>query len=576
LVTIAPLEDLVGGRATLDTRQRAKQPDWSYGDSDSGATPAARLGNTPVHIARRGRTGKWPEWTPSVNTEQPFPLVDDVHDVHDAIDALIDRAMADGEEDLDDPIADVVVAVRTHVDVTKRVLFPMVRRVGDDDGDRLADAAEAQERTVLRLVGQIDRADVHRSLRDIGVAMHEHAAIGDELLALLRAELDPIERSSLADGLAAARATSTVSRLYRSASRITAPVSPPLPQQQDRHEETVDRLAAQPQSPEGDGALAGANPTGDELASVESVTPAVIVGSAPRAMPVQSRDKRAALRSILVGVDGSSAAGAALEWAGRLAAHVGAEIVVANIFEPEQAELSPDDYAKLVAGAEQRLVEEWTASLRWTNVQHRCLQLTGPPDSLLAATDAAGADLLVVGTRGAGRHAGLHLGSLAHHLAHYTRGPLAIVPVAGAGSSINRIVVAVDGSAGSVAAVRWCADIASAAGTEVTAVCAFDPHPRWGFGDEAGGWRSAAEAAISTEWIAPLRAAGAVARTRIVEGKHILAALESAAADEDAGLFVVGTRGLSEVGGLRLDRLPLQLVHHTHLPVVLIPPVDRD
>jgi nucleotide-binding universal stress UspA family protein len=82
--------------------------------------------------------------------------------------------------------------------------------------------------------------------------------------------------------------------------------------------------------------------------------------------------------------------------------------------------------------------------------------------------------------------------------------------------------------------------------------------------------------AISTEWIAPLRAAGAVARTRIVDDKHPLAALEKAAADEDAGLFVVGTRGLGEVGGMRLGRLPLRLVHHTHLPVVLVPPSDRD
>ena len=109
----------------------------------------------------------------------------------------------------------------------------------------------------------------------------------------------------------------------------------------------------------------------------------------------------------------------------------------------------------------------------------------------------------------------------------------------------------------------------------MTAVCAFDPHPRWGFGDDVSAWRATAEEAISAERIAPLRAAGAVVRTRIVEGKHPLSALERVAAEEGAGLFVVGTRGLSEVGGLRLGRLPLQLVHHTHLPVVLVPPADR-
>ena len=44
----------------------------------------------------------------------------------------------------------------------------------------------------------------------------------------------------------------------------------------------------------------------------------------------------------------------------------------------------------------------------------------GDPDALLAtATDHA--DLLVVGTRGAGGFAHPHLGGVAHHFAHHTR-----------------------------------------------------------------------------------------------------------------------------------------------------------
>jgi nucleotide-binding universal stress UspA family protein len=82
-------------------------------------------------------------------------------------------------------------------------------------------------------------------------------------------------------------------------------------------------------------------------------------------------------------------------------------------------------------------------------------------------------------------------------------------------------------------------------------------------------------AVISDDWVAPLHAAGVTVRTRIVEDTHPLIALAGTARDEDAGLIVVGTRGLSKVGALRLGRLPLQLVHHTHLPVVLVPPTDR-
>lgn len=53
---IAPLADLVGGRAVLDPRQRAKQPDWSYDRVDSGAAPAALLGTR--QSTSRGRWGR--------------------------------------------------------------------------------------------------------------------------------------------------------------------------------------------------------------------------------------------------------------------------------------------------------------------------------------------------------------------------------------------------------------------------------------------------------------------------------------------------------------------------------------
>jgi nucleotide-binding universal stress UspA family protein len=165
----------------------------------------------------------------------------------------------------------------------------------------------------------------------------------------------------------------------------------------------------------------------------------------------------------------------------------------------------------------------------------------------------------------------LHLGSLAHHLAHHTSGPLAIIPVAGAANDVDRIVLGVDGSPGSAAATAWCADVAAALRASVLAVCAVDPRPpRRGMADDR--WRAVAQAAISEDWISPLRAAGVDVRTTVTDGTHPLDALTAAAAQDGAGLVVVGTRGLSDVGGVRLGRLPLQLVHHTRLPVVLVPP----
>lgn len=81
---------------------------------------------------------------------------------------------------------------------------------------------------------------------------------------------------------------------------------------------------------------------------------------------------------------------------------------------------------------------------------------------------------------------------------------------------------------------------------------------------------------MECEWVAPLRAANVPVRTRIIEDIHPVAALATAVEDEGGGLLVVGTRGFSGVVGLRLGRVPIQLVHHTQMPVVLVPPTADD
>jgi nucleotide-binding universal stress UspA family protein len=53
------------------------------------------------------------------------------------------------------------------------------------------------------------------------------------------------------------------------------------------------------------------------------------------------------MKHILVGVDGSDAAAAALAWAGRLGRLLDGEVVVATAFRPDQAEVSPERYEEL-------------------------------------------------------------------------------------------------------------------------------------------------------------------------------------------------------------------------------------
>lgn len=130
----------------------------------------------------------------------------------------------------------------------------------------------------------------------------------------------------------------------------------------------------------------------------------------------------------MVGLDGSPAAADACRWAAWLAAKTDAHLITASAWLPHQSEGSPDDIAERRVAAESQLDNEWSQPARLVGVAPRPLLLDGSPELLLEAAEAEHADLLVVGNRGVGGLAGLHLGSVAHHLTHHTVRPLAIVP----------------------------------------------------------------------------------------------------------------------------------------------------
>jgi nucleotide-binding universal stress UspA family protein len=278
------------------------------------------------------------------------------------------------------------------------------------------------------------------------------------------------------------------------------------------------------------------------------------------------------MKRILVGVDGSESSTAALGWAERLAALNDAELVVANVLEPDQSELAPGTTDALQVDAERHLLTDWSAPLHASGVAWSTLVLTGDPDALLNAADHEDVDLVVVGTRHHGTVAAFHIGSLAHHLAHLTRRPLAIIPEQSARQPSDHIVIGVDGSEGSRAAARWVADMAAPAGVTVLAVYVCEHSIEWVPETDPRSWHRAAEDKLDGEWVAPLRAAGLTVETALIEDFHPVDALTTAADDAGAGLIVVGTSRVHELAGARLGRFPLQLVHHCQVPVVLVPP----
>lgn len=272
---------------------------------------------------------------------------------------------------------------------------------------------------------------------------------------------------------------------------------------------------------------------------------------------------------ILVGVDGSAAAQDALGWSADLAARAGLELVAARVFVPTQAELPPDQDARLHE-RQQRELDEWCASLPPGTAGPRTLLVDGDPaDALHATAHAQDAGMLVVGGRGTGGFLHLHIGSVAHHLAHHTTLPLAIVPHSGA-APVRHVVVGLDGSPGSLAAAELCAELAAGVGVPATAVHAAEPFAEWVPANDPHGWRHQAEADVRG-WAAPIAKAGVRLDVDIDRDIHPVAAIARALERHPGSIAVVGTRGAGGFAGLRLGRVPLQLVHTTGAAVVLVP-----
>lgn len=137
---------------------------------------------------------------------------------------------------------------------------------------------------------------------------------------------------------------------------------------------------------------------------------------------------------IVVGVDGSEGSRRALRWAIEQAtargAHIQALIVWQRTFDYGRERYWPADMA-LAEAAGQRLadaVAEVTGG--GTAVTIEQLVVEGDPGQALCEY-SAGADLLIVGSRGLGGFAGLLLGSVSTKCAHHSRCPVVIVPAVG-------------------------------------------------------------------------------------------------------------------------------------------------
>lgn len=132
------------------------------------------------------------------------------------------------------------------------------------------------------------------------------------------------------------------------------------------------------------------------------------------------------------------------------------------------------------------------------------------------------------------------------------------------------ILVGVDGSHESAAALRWALDEARLRGGAIRAVAAWDfPAMTAGSMDpDPGVYARGAEQAVDMV-IRGLDTGGVPLTKQVVRGQPARVLLEAA---EDADLLVVGSRGHGGFAGLLLGSVSAQAVHHSPCTTVVVRP----
>jgi nucleotide-binding universal stress UspA family protein len=276
---------------------------------------------------------------------------------------------------------------------------------------------------------------------------------------------------------------------------------------------------------------------------------------------------------IVVGVDGSDHATRAMQWAVDEARLHRAEVEMvlawslADQYYPDRSDRFEHRYTHDDARAALAAwVAEAVGDAAGVSVSQRAV-CDLPVHALLEAGDAA--DLLVLGARGTGGFEGLLLGSVSDRVTQLASRPVAVIrglaPV-----QRGRVVVGIDRSARSLAAMRWAAAEAIVRDAELDVVYAWkypvmaappvvSSIPEYSTLEEAA--REVLDGALADPALADARVYG-----HVTHGAPARSLIERAAG---AGLLVVGTRGLGRVTGTLLGSVSRQALHHAPCPVVV-------
>ncbi|GGW12974.1 universal stress protein [Streptomyces capoamus] len=284
-------------------------------------------------------------------------------------------------------------------------------------------------------------------------------------------------------------------------------------------------------------------------------------------------------RPITAGVDGTEESLAALDWAAREAVRRGLPLRVVHAWR----------YAEALAAADRETQHGWVAqgvaeAVRAVSARHPGLTVTtdvveGAAAHALAEA-AAGAETLVLGSRGHGPVVGFLLGSVGQQVIAEAARPVVLVragdqPTAEAAGR-DVVVGQHGGPEDSAAALRFAFETAAARGAAVTAVRAWPLPPVFAYSpgslkllDDAGGLEPYEKQALG-EALAPWRErfpqVSVAEHVEMGSAGQVLLSLAGR-----AQLMVVGRRARRTAVGARIGSVAHGVLHHAECPVAVVP-----
>jgi nucleotide-binding universal stress UspA family protein len=286
---------------------------------------------------------------------------------------------------------------------------------------------------------------------------------------------------------------------------------------------------------------------------------------------------------VVVGIDGSRSALDATRWAAHEARrrHTGLRLVEALGWlpvedEPAGEHVDPSYPDVLLRGARERLAAAAaTAAAEVPGIAVGTEVMSDYPVPRLVAESAA-AQLLVVGARGLAGITGLLIGSVAAGVAAHAACPTVVVRTAVPGGPVPHsgpVVVGIDGSPVSEAALAFAFDAAASRATSLVAVHTWQDS----LIDDAVAplidWRAieTEERQLLAERLAGWgeRYPGVPVERFVVRDRPAHALHERSVG---AQLLVVGSRGRGALTGLLLGSVSQTVLHHAACPVVIVRP----